>query len=58
MTTNELANLLINSSTKDLQSMSNEELKELREFLETKSTEISWILKGRAMAKRIAQIER
>ena len=51
MTTEELANRLINSSPKDLSSMTNEELKDLREFLETKSTEISWILKGRAKAR-------
>ena len=51
MTTSELANRLINSSPKDLSAMTNEELKELREFLDTKSTEISWILKGRAKAR-------
>lgn len=54
MTTEELATLLINSSPKDLSAMSSEELKELREFLDTKSNEISWILKGRAKAKRFA----
>lgn len=52
MTTEELANCLINSSTKDLQNMSSDELKTLREFLQTKTTEISWILKGRAIAKQ------
>ena len=51
MTTEELANYLINSSTKDLQSMSSEELKELREFMQTKTAEIGWILKGRAIAR-------
>ena len=51
MTTEELTNKIINSSTKDLQQMTSEELKELREFLDTKSTEISWILKGRAKAR-------
>lgn len=52
MTTEELANHLTNSSTKDLQKLSNEELKELKDFLTLKSNEISWILKGRALAKR------
>ena len=51
MTTFELANKIINSSTKDLSTMSSEELKELRDFLNTKSNEISWILKARAKAK-------
>ena len=51
MTTEELATRLINSSTKDLQKMKSEDLKELREFLDTKSNEISWILKGRAKAR-------
>ena len=51
MTAQELTNRLSNSSTKDLQNMSNDDLKELRGFLDTKSNEISWILKGRAKAK-------
>jgi len=51
MTTEELATCLINSSTKDLAAMSSEDLKELREFANMKSTEIGWILKGRAKAK-------
>ena len=51
MTTQELANRLINSNTNDLQNMPNDDLKELRDFLNTKSNEISWILKGRAKAK-------
>lgn len=51
MTTFELANKLINSSTKNFQSMSNEELKEIREFMLTKTNEINWILKGRAIAR-------
>ena len=54
MTTEKMADLLMSSSPKDLQSMTSEDLKELREFLDTKSTEISWILKGRAKAKRFA----
>ena len=54
MTTQELTTRLINSSPKDLAAMSNEELKELREFLDTKSKEIGWIQKGRAKAKRFA----
>lgn len=51
MTTEKLTNLLLNSNPKDLQSMTSEDLKELREFLDTKSTEITWILKGRAKSK-------
>ena len=51
MTLEKLANCLINSSTKDLQALSSDELKELREFMQTKTTEINWILKGRAIAK-------
>ena len=58
MTSFELANKIINSSTKDLSAMTTEELKELREFLDTKSTEISWILKGRAKAKRFTNPEK
>ena len=54
MTAEELTSRIINSSPKDLSAMSSEEHKELREFLDTKSTEISWILKGRAKAKRFA----
>ena len=57
MTTEELATRLLNSSPKDLSEMTSEELKELREFLDTKSTEISWILKARAKAKRFANSE-
>ena len=54
MTTEELTARLLNSSHQDLQAISSEELKELREFLNLKSNEISWILKGRAHAKRFA----
>ena len=52
MTTEELTTRLINSSPKDLQAMSSEELKELKEFLTLKTNEIGWILKGRAISKR------
>ena len=54
MTNEEMTKLLMNSSFKELQALSSEELCELREFLDTKSNEISWILKGRAKAKRFA----
>lgn len=52
MTTEELANLVINSSPNDFQKMSDDDLKELKEFLQEKAVEVNWHLRGRARAKR------
>ena len=47
MTPYDLAYKIINSSAKELQLMSNDELKQIKKFLDIKSSEIGWILDGR-----------
>lgn len=51
MTIERIVEILTNSSSKQLQTLDSEELKELREFLKIKDSEIHFILKGRAIAK-------
>ena len=46
-----IVEILTNSSSKQLQTLDSEELKELRESLKIKDSEIHFILKGRAIAK-------
>ena len=57
MTTEELNNHLINSGFLALSLLPNEDLKEIREFLNNKTNEINWILKSRARAKRFANLQ-
>ena len=47
MTPYDLAYKIINSSAKELQLMSSDELKQIKKFLDIKSSEIGWILDGR-----------
>ena len=51
MTVERITEILTNSSSKQLQSLDSEELKELRDYLDIKKSEIHFILKGRAIAK-------
>lgn len=51
MTIERIVEILTNSSSKQLQTLDSEELKELREFLKIKDSKIHFILKGRAIAK-------